>query len=110
LQGSLRSTLLYCYIWKVLASDDRTEDLKKKLAEAEGENAKLKEAIAKMEEDLQLLGYHSALMECEASDASKAKDRAEASLSKLSEKFMGFQGSQIRLAPGESCHLASRAC
>jgi hypothetical protein len=56
LQGSLRSTLLYCYIWKVLASDDRTEDLKKKLAEAEGENAKLKEAIAKTEEDLQLLG------------------------------------------------------
>jgi predicted nuclease with TOPRIM domain len=91
LQGSLRSTLLYCYIRKVSASDDGTEDLKKKLVEAEGENAKLKEAIAKKEEDLQLLGQHSALMECEASDASEAEDRVEAGLSKLSEEFMGLQ-------------------
>jgi chromosome segregation ATPase len=68
-----------------------TEDLKKKLVEAEGENAKLKEAIAKKEEDLQLLGQHSALMECEASDASEAEDRVEAGLSKLSEEFMGLQ-------------------
>jgi hypothetical protein len=48
--------------------------LKKKLEEAEEENAKLKVVIAKHEDDLRVLGEHSAVMECEASDASKARD------------------------------------
>jgi chromosome segregation ATPase len=91
LQGFLRSTLLYCYFRKVSTFDDGTEDLKKKLAEAEGENAKLEEAVAKKKKDLQLLSQHSALMEYEASNASKAKDRAEAGLSKLFKEFMGLQ-------------------
>jgi hypothetical protein len=46
---SFRSMLLYCYFRKVSAIDDGTEDLKKKLVEAEGENAKLKEVVAKKE-------------------------------------------------------------
>jgi hypothetical protein len=97
LKGFLRLTLLYCYFRKVSASDDGTEDFKKKLAEAEGENTKLKEIVAKKEKDLQLLGQHSALMECEASDASKAKDLAKVGLSKLSEEFTSLQAKHSSL-------------
>jgi hypothetical protein len=68
----------------------RPEDLKKRLAKAEKENAKLKEAAAKNEADLRVLGEHSTMMECEASDASKARDRAEAKLLKLSEEVEGL--------------------
>jgi uncharacterized protein with GYD domain len=74
LQAFLRSAILYCYFRKVSATDDRLEDLKKRLAEAEEENAMLKKVAAKNEEDLRVLGEHSTMMECEASDASKARD------------------------------------
>jgi hypothetical protein len=96
LQGFLRSTLLYCYFCKVSVFNDGVEDLKKRLEEAEGENAKLKEVVAKKEEDLQLLGQHSALMECKACNASKARDRVEAGLSKLSEEFTRLGSLSIR--------------
>ena len=46
--------------------------LPKSLEKVEGENAKLKEAVAKMEEELRVLGQHSVVMECEASEASVA--------------------------------------
>ena len=46
------------------------------LEEVEEENAKHKEAVAKMEEELRVLGQHSAAMECEALDASMARERA----------------------------------
>jgi hypothetical protein len=36
----------------------RGRDLEKRLAEAEWENAKLREAVAKMEEELRILGQH----------------------------------------------------
>jgi chromosome segregation ATPase len=68
---------------KVSDSDSGPEGIQKKLAEAEEENAHLKKAVAKHEEDLRVLGEHLAMMECEASDASKARDRAEAELLKL---------------------------
>jgi septal ring factor EnvC (AmiA/AmiB activator) len=87
LQAFLRSTILYCYLHKVSAFDDRPEGLQKRLTEAEEENANLKKAVAKHEEDLRVLGEHSAMMECEASNASKARDRAEAKLSKLSKEI-----------------------
>jgi hypothetical protein len=70
-QGFLRSTLLYCYFRKVSTTEE-AKTSRTRLKEVEGENAKLKEAMAKMEEDLRVLSKHSAMMECEASDASKA--------------------------------------
>jgi chromosome segregation ATPase len=69
----------------------------KKLAEAEEENARLKAVVAKNEDDLRVLGEHSAVMECEASDASKARDRARAELATLSEEFQGLQAKHSAL-------------
>ena len=60
---------------------------KKRLEEVEEENAKLKEAVAKMEEELRILSQHSAVMECEAADAYMERDRTEAKLRKLSEEL-----------------------
>jgi predicted phage gp36 major capsid-like protein len=76
---------LYCYLRKV-SVEDGLEALQKRLTEAEEENANLRKAVAKHKEDLRVLAEHSAVMECEASDASKARDRAEAKLLKLSEE------------------------
>jgi uncharacterized protein with GYD domain len=90
LQSFLRSTLIYCYFQKVLATDEGVEDLKKRLAKAKEENTKLKEDVAKKEEDLLVLGQHSVDLECEAFDASKARDRAEARLAKIFEEFKGL--------------------
>jgi chromosome segregation ATPase len=72
--------------------------LRKKLTEAEEESANLKKVVAKHEEDLRVLGKHSAMMECEAFDASKARDRAEAKLSKLSEEveLLRSKNAQLR--------------
>jgi hypothetical protein len=50
LQGFLRSLLIYCYFRKVSTIEKEAETSRKRLAEAEGENAKLKEAVARMEE------------------------------------------------------------
>jgi hypothetical protein len=69
---------------KVSTSDGGPENLQGRLSEVEEENANLKKAVAKHEEDLRVLAEHSAMMECEASDAGKARDRAEVKLSKLS--------------------------
>jgi hypothetical protein len=87
LQAFLQSTVLYCYMRKVSASDSGPSDLQRRLLEIEEENANLKRSVAKHEEDLRALAEHSAMMECEASDASKARDRAETKLSKLSEEI-----------------------
>jgi hypothetical protein len=46
-----------------LATDDGAEDLKKKLAEVEEENTKLKAVVAKHKDDLRVLGEHSVMME-----------------------------------------------
>jgi hypothetical protein len=89
LQAFLRSALLYFYLRKVSATDDGAEDLKKKLVKAKEENAKLKAVVAKNEEDLRVLREHSTMMESEAFNASKARDRAKAELTKLSEEFKG---------------------
>jgi predicted lipid carrier protein YhbT len=98
LQAFLRSTVLYCYLRKVSAFNDRPEGLRKKLTEAEEESVNLKKVVAKHEEDLRVLGEHSAMMECEASDASKARDRAEAKLLKLSEEveLLHSENAQLR--------------
>jgi predicted nuclease with TOPRIM domain len=82
---------------KVSASDGGPESLRGKLTEAEEENATLKKAVAKHEEDLRVLAEHSAMMECEASDASKARDRAEAKLSKLSEEVERLHFENVKL-------------
>jgi chromosome segregation ATPase len=75
----------------------RAEGLEKEAYRSEEENAKLKKAVAKHEEDLRVLGEHSAMMECEASDASKARDRAEAKLSKLSEEVERLRSENAKL-------------
>jgi chromosome segregation ATPase len=85
LQSFLRSALLYCYFRKASTDDQGEEDLKKKLAEAEEENARLKAVVTKHEDDLRVLGAHSATMENEAADASRARDRAVAELASISE-------------------------
>jgi chromosome segregation ATPase len=87
LQAFLRSTVLYCYMRKVSTSDSGPSNLQKRLSEIEEENAILKRSVAKHEEDLRVLAEHSAMMECEASDASMARDRAETKLLKLSEEI-----------------------
>jgi predicted nucleic acid-binding Zn-ribbon protein len=101
--------ILYCYLRKVSASDDGPEGLQKRLTEAEEENANLKKAVAKHEEDLQVLGEHSAMMECEASDASKARDRAEAKLSKLSEEIERLRSENAKLREDQRVLQAENA-
>jgi uncharacterized protein with GYD domain len=61
--------------------------LRRKLAEAEEENSRLKAMVIKLEDDLKILGRHSAVMECEASDDSKARDRARLEFAAMSENF-----------------------
>jgi chromosome segregation ATPase len=80
--------------------------LKKKLAEVEEENAKLKAVVAKHEDDFRVLGEHSAVMECEASDASKARDRARAELATLSK---GFKGMRAKHSALQESHAALQA-
>ena len=46
---------MYCYFRKVSKIED-AGTLNKRLEEVEEENAKLKEAVAKMEEELRVLG------------------------------------------------------
>jgi chromosome segregation ATPase len=83
---------------KVSPSDGEPENQPGRLSEVEEENANLKKAVAKHEEDLRVLAEHSAMMECEASDAAKAKDRAEAKLPKLSEEIerLRFENEKLR--------------
>jgi hypothetical protein len=45
--------------------------------------------VAKHEDDLRVLGEHSVMMEIEASDASKARDRALAKLASVNEEIQG---------------------
>jgi hypothetical protein len=97
LQAFLWLTVLYCYLRKVFASDDGPEGLRKKLTEAEEKSANLKKVVAKHEEDLRVLGEHSTMMECESSDASKARDRAEAKLLKLSEEVKLLRSENAKL-------------
>jgi hypothetical protein len=93
--------LIYCYFRKVSTIEKEAETSRKRLAEAKGENAKLKEVVARMEE-LCVLGQHSAMMECEASDTSKARDRVEAELVKLSNEFKGLQAEHAKLREDHS--------
>jgi chromosome segregation ATPase len=92
-----------------LATDDEEEDMKKKLADAEEENAKLKAMIAKHENDLQVLGEHSTLMKCEASDASKGRDRAQAELATMSEEFEGMRARHSALQESHAALQAEHA-
>jgi chromosome segregation ATPase len=82
---------------KVSASDSGPENLQGRLSEVEEENTNLKKFVAKHEKDLRVLAEHSAMMECEASDASKARDRAEAKLSKLSEEIGRLRSENVKL-------------
>jgi hypothetical protein len=97
LQAFLRSTVIYCYMRKVSTSDSGPSNPQRRLSEIEEENANLKKSVAKHEEDLRVLAEHSAMMECEASDASKARDRAEAKLSKLSEEIEHLRSENVKL-------------
>jgi hypothetical protein len=97
LQAFLRSTVLYCYMRKVSTSDSGPSNLQRRLSEIEEENAILKRSVAKHEEDLRVLAEHSAMMECEASDASMARDRAETKLSKLSEEIERLRSENEKL-------------
>jgi hypothetical protein len=47
---------LYSYFRKVSTPGEEAKDMKKKLVEAEEENANLKGAMAKQEEELRVLG------------------------------------------------------
>jgi chromosome segregation ATPase len=59
--------------------------------------------VAKHEDDLRVLGEHSAMMEIEASDASKRRDRAVAELASMTEEV---QGTRARLAALQESHDA----
>jgi chromosome segregation ATPase len=82
---------------KVSASDDGPASLQRRLSEVEEENANLKKSVAKHEDDFRVLAEHSAMMECEASDASKARDRAEAKLSTLSADIEHLHSENVKL-------------
>jgi chromosome segregation ATPase len=99
LQSFLRSAILYCYFRKVSAEDNGEEGLRKELAEAKEENVRLK--ATKHEDDLRVLADHSAMMEIEASDASKRRDRAVAKLASMTEEI---QGTRARLAALQESH------
>jgi hypothetical protein len=58
--------------------------------------------LAKREEELRILGQHSAVMECKASDASTAWVRAEANLGKLSEELTGLRAEHAELQKDNS--------
>ena len=58
--------------------------------------------MAKQNEDLLTLGKHSSGMECEASEASMARDRVEARLAKLSEEFKSLQAEHAELQEDHS--------
>ena len=73
-QTFVKSLLLYSYSQKVSGAQEWTESLRKKLNESEQENTKLKETLAKQDEELLILGKHSSVMQCEASVASMARD------------------------------------
>jgi chromosome segregation ATPase len=59
--------------------------------------------VAKHEDDLRVLGEHSAMMEVEASDASKRRDRAVAELASMTEEV---QGTRAKLAALQESHDA----
>jgi chromosome segregation ATPase len=82
---------------KVSTSDSGPSNLQGRLSEIEEENTNLKRSVAKHEEDLRVLAEHSAMMECEASDALKARDRAETKLSKLSEEVERLRSENEKL-------------
>jgi predicted nuclease with TOPRIM domain len=65
--------------------------------------------VAKKKEDLQVLGQHSAVMECEASDASKVRDRAKAKLAKLYKEFKGLQAKHSALQESHAALQAEHA-
>jgi chromosome segregation ATPase len=79
------------------------------LAEAEEENARLKAMVAKHEDNLRVLGKHSAVMECEASDASKARNRAKAELATMSEEFESMRARHSTLQESHSALQAAHA-
>jgi chromosome segregation ATPase len=62
--------------------------------------------VAKHEDNLRVLREHSAVMECEASDASKVRDRVGAKLATLSKEFESMQAKHSVL---EESHTALHA-
>ena len=96
-QAFVKSLLLYSYARKVSVTQARAEGLRKKLVDIVQENAKLRETLAKQDEELLILGRHSSVMQCEASKASMAKDQAEAKLAKLFEELKSLQAEHAEL-------------
>jgi chromosome segregation ATPase len=76
--------------------------LKKKLNESEEEKARLKETLANQEEEFLILGKHSSVMEYDAFEDSKARDRVKAKLAKLSEEFKSLQAEHVELQENHS--------
>jgi hypothetical protein len=109
LQSFLRSAILYCYFRKVSTGDNGEDELKRKLAEAEEENTRLKAVVAKHEDDLRVLGAHSAMMEVEASDASKRRDRALAELASMQEEIRGTRAKNASLQESHAALQAAHA-
>jgi hypothetical protein len=93
--------LIYCYFRKVSETEGEGTS-KQRLEEVKEENAKLKEALAKRDEELRILGQHSVVMECEASDASMARERAKAKLGKLFEELTGLRAEHAELQEDNS--------
>ena len=67
--------------------EEEVESLRKKLAESEEENAQLKETLARQDKELILFNRLMSKVQCEAFEASLARDRAESRLAKLSDEL-----------------------
>jgi predicted nucleic acid-binding Zn-ribbon protein len=76
--------------------------LKKKLTDIEEENTKLKESLARQDEELLNFSKLTSVVQYEASEASMVRDRAEAKLAKLFEEFKSLKAEHFKLQENHS--------
>ena len=100
-QAFVKSLLIYNHFRNVSKSTDEAKSLKKKLDESEKENALLKEALARQDMEL-LTNRMMSEVQCKASEASMARDRAESRLAKLSNKHNKLKAEHAQLQEDHS--------
>ncbi|XP_059435561.1 uncharacterized protein LOC132168582 [Corylus avellana] len=98
LTGIMRSLVLYCYFWKVANdSTTKTNTLQGLVTDLEAENARLKEVVAKQDEELLLLGQQQSIMQAETSEMATARTRAESKATELAAEIEGLRAEINRL-------------
>jgi chromosome segregation ATPase len=85
-----------------LDSIEDAKSLKKKIVESEEENAKLKETMARQDKELLLFGRLMSEVQCEASEASMARVRAESKLAKLTDELNNLKAEHAQFQEDHS--------